>query len=175
MLKGVQAILPCSSPPPHSLTSLMRCHHGNTSRPPSSFLPRPRRKLCRARERVHQRALLWPDIPDAPSCHLPSSGEGRGGKTDFVLLCRSYPRRCCRRPRPAERTPPPSPPPSRLPAEAYGGSQSRRDVLSFARCDLPGHTGGLGTKAPAAAVHFTVAASFSGWTRSPNWADCERL
>lgn len=142
--------------------------------PPSSFLPRPRRKLCRARERVRQRALLWPDIPDA----LPSSGEGRGGKTDFVLLCRSFPRRCCRCRRPAELTPPPSPLPPRHPAcrpEANGGSQSRRDVLSFARCDLPNTQVDSEPKCPAAAVHFSFAASLSGWKRSPNWADCERL
>lgn len=148
MLKGVQAILPCSSPPPHSLTSLMRCHHGNTGRPPPHPSSQGPGGNSAERESESVSELCCGQIFLTHQVAICRAQEREGGKTDFVLLCRSYPRRCCRRPRPAERTPPPSPPPSRLPAEADGGSQSRRDVLSFARCDLPGHTGGLGTKAP---------------------------
>lgn len=148
---NVQAVLPCSSPPPHSLTSLMHCHHGNTGLPPSSFLPRPWRKL-------RHRALLWQDIPHAPSHHFLSSGEAGRGKTHFSALQEASSKDAAGvdgtrsgRLHPPRLQPPPltltQPPRASLPPSWTPNCQG------------------------AAALRF----HFSGWKPSVNWADGESL
>lgn len=94
MLKAVQAILPCSSPPPHSLTSLMRCHHGNTGRPPPHPSSQGPGGNSAERESESVSELCCGQIfltHQVAICRAQEREEG--GETDFVLLCRSFPQK----------------------------------------------------------------------------------